>query len=339
MIKLSLNSPEVPKAQAPFANTLAAAVEAASVQPAQAPIAQSAIKKQPKAALGVAPSHGLLTRGVQWLQNKGRSKKRLHMIETVSLGEKRFVALVKVDGREFLLGGAPSSVSMLSDLGEHGLGELLSLPAIAKAAVAEAPAVTPTPRAQQMTVVTTPLELPNAVETGKVQVAETFELPLEDVAAGSVAEAAPATPARVNVMVEADEEESHWLQEDDLDTVFKSAISAESPVAQKERANLIEFRSEPAVTRSASPEKVALLADSAPQPAAPASTACFPAANFTFQMWPTASTTAITATPKTAAPEVSTPKSKTSIDLESCPELLGEPYLLALVEKSVGAAA
>ena len=51
----------------------------------------------------------------KWL-SMGRAKKRLQMLETVSLGEKRFVALVQVDGRQFLIGGAPSNVGMLAEL-------------------------------------------------------------------------------------------------------------------------------------------------------------------------------------------------------------------------------
>lgn len=54
-------------------------------------------------------------RGFKWLQ-LGRARKRLQMLETVSLGEKRFVALVQVDGRQFLIGGAPSNVGMLAEL-------------------------------------------------------------------------------------------------------------------------------------------------------------------------------------------------------------------------------
>jgi hypothetical protein len=41
--------------------------------------------------------------------------KRLRVSETVSLGEKRFVALVNVEGREFLVGGGASGVSLLAE--------------------------------------------------------------------------------------------------------------------------------------------------------------------------------------------------------------------------------
>jgi hypothetical protein len=45
-----------------------------------------------------------------------RVKKRLRVCETVSLGEKRFVAVVQVDGEEFLVGGASNSVCTLARL-------------------------------------------------------------------------------------------------------------------------------------------------------------------------------------------------------------------------------
>jgi flagellar biogenesis protein FliO len=43
--------------------------------------------------------------------------KRLQVAETVSLGEKRFVAVIKVDGREFLIGGGATNVALLAQLG------------------------------------------------------------------------------------------------------------------------------------------------------------------------------------------------------------------------------
>jgi len=40
--------------------------------------------------------------------------KRMRVAESIPLGEKRFVALLTVDGREFLIGGGSSGVSLLS---------------------------------------------------------------------------------------------------------------------------------------------------------------------------------------------------------------------------------
>lgn len=45
-----------------------------------------------------------------------QAKKRLRVCETVSLGEKRFVAVIEVDGKQFLVGGASGSVATLARL-------------------------------------------------------------------------------------------------------------------------------------------------------------------------------------------------------------------------------
>lgn len=65
------------------------------------------------------PSVGLLTRAWGWLhaRYKATATKRLRVHETVSLGEKRFVALLSVEGREFLIGGGATGVSLLAQLG------------------------------------------------------------------------------------------------------------------------------------------------------------------------------------------------------------------------------
>jgi Flagellar biosynthesis protein, FliO len=62
---------------------------------------------------------GLLSRLRQWLQARRlerSSDKRLRVAETVSLGEKRFVAVVQVDGRHFLLAGGPTNIALLAQL-------------------------------------------------------------------------------------------------------------------------------------------------------------------------------------------------------------------------------
>lgn len=61
---------------------------------------------------------GSLARGWAWLNSKYKTTagKRLRLSEVVSLGDKRFVALVKVEGREFLIGGAASGLSLLASL-------------------------------------------------------------------------------------------------------------------------------------------------------------------------------------------------------------------------------
>lgn len=49
--------------------------------------------------------------------------RRLRVLETVSLGEKRFAALLSVDGAEFLIGGSGSSVSLLASVDNKAAGE------------------------------------------------------------------------------------------------------------------------------------------------------------------------------------------------------------------------
>ena len=52
-------------------------------------------------------SRGVLARGIS---------RRLKVAETVSLGEKRFVSILQVDGEQFLVGGSPSSIVLLAKL-------------------------------------------------------------------------------------------------------------------------------------------------------------------------------------------------------------------------------
>ena len=61
----------------------------------------------------------LMTQAWSWTQQKLRTqqgKKRLRVCESVSLGEKRFVAVIQVDGEQFLVGGSSSSVATLAHL-------------------------------------------------------------------------------------------------------------------------------------------------------------------------------------------------------------------------------
>jgi flagellar biogenesis protein FliO len=51
-----------------------------------------------------------------WLNKKYplAQAKRMRVAETIPLGEKRFVTLLTIDGREFLIGASTSGVSLLS---------------------------------------------------------------------------------------------------------------------------------------------------------------------------------------------------------------------------------
>jgi hypothetical protein len=64
----------------------------------------------------------VVKRGWSFLQvrYKTSTTKRLRVSETISLGEKRFVAIVAVEGREFLIGGGVSGMSLLAQLGSTG---------------------------------------------------------------------------------------------------------------------------------------------------------------------------------------------------------------------------
>jgi len=44
--------------------------------------------------------------------------RRLRLCESLSLGEKRFVAVVDYEGQRFLIGGGTQSISLLAQLGE-----------------------------------------------------------------------------------------------------------------------------------------------------------------------------------------------------------------------------
>ncbi len=58
----------------------------------------------------------------RWLQGVGSMRllqvkpRRLRVAETVSLGEKRFVSIVEVDGRSLLIGGGSAGVALLQQL-------------------------------------------------------------------------------------------------------------------------------------------------------------------------------------------------------------------------------
>jgi len=76
-----------------------------------------AIERRPSAA----PSGGLLSRALGWLNGRYTSPKRLRVVETIALGDKRMVAVIQAEGRRFLVGGGPSGVSLLTPLDQPQL--------------------------------------------------------------------------------------------------------------------------------------------------------------------------------------------------------------------------
>lgn len=59
---------------------------------------------------------GLLGRAFAWLRGGLTTEKKLRVIETVPLGEKRLVAIVEAEGRRFLVGCGSNGVSLLTSL-------------------------------------------------------------------------------------------------------------------------------------------------------------------------------------------------------------------------------
>jgi flagellar biogenesis protein FliO len=55
------------------------------------------------------------------------STRRLRVSETVSLGEKRFVAVIQIDGLQYLIGGGATNVALLAQLNaKESFGDLLT---------------------------------------------------------------------------------------------------------------------------------------------------------------------------------------------------------------------
>lgn len=65
----------------------------------------------------------------RWVERKRSqqlSAKRLRVAETVSLGEKRTVSIIMVDGQQFLIGSSTSGVQLLTRLDELSQNERTS---------------------------------------------------------------------------------------------------------------------------------------------------------------------------------------------------------------------
>lgn len=66
----------------------------------------------------MAPQFGFLGKALSWFRARAAAPNHLRLAETVSLGEKRFVAIIHVEGRKFLIGGGTAGVSLLTQLDE-----------------------------------------------------------------------------------------------------------------------------------------------------------------------------------------------------------------------------
>ncbi len=72
---------------------------------------------------------GFLTRAWIWIQARKTARldsRRLRVVETASLGDKRFVAVVQVDNVQFLIGGGPTGVALLAPLAEDKATKVVS---------------------------------------------------------------------------------------------------------------------------------------------------------------------------------------------------------------------
>jgi flagellar biogenesis protein FliO len=62
---------------------------------------------------------GLFSRIWNWFRERQAARatsKRLHVAASVSLGEKRFIAVIQVDGQQFLVGGGATNVALLAQV-------------------------------------------------------------------------------------------------------------------------------------------------------------------------------------------------------------------------------
>ncbi|MGB6744442.1 MAG: flagellar biosynthetic protein FliO [Terracidiphilus sp.] len=111
-------APQERKGPKPVGSPLTAGIskkkETKLQEPAQ-PAKEPVVNEAPAPPL----TGGLLIRGLAWLKknNKFAAAKQLRVAETVSLGEKRFVSVIQVDGQKFLIGGGSQGVTLLTQLG------------------------------------------------------------------------------------------------------------------------------------------------------------------------------------------------------------------------------
>ncbi|RXH57266.1 flagellar biosynthetic protein FliO [Granulicella sibirica] len=73
-------------------------------------------RMRPQQTLGVLRA---LASAWKWLEQKRvqqSTMRRLRISETISLGEKRSIWIIQVDGKDYLVGGSAGSVALLSAL-------------------------------------------------------------------------------------------------------------------------------------------------------------------------------------------------------------------------------
>jgi hypothetical protein len=77
-------------------------------------------------ALARGVTTNVLGKTLGWLKSLGHfwsshPSRQLHLLETLTLGERRFLAVVEFERQKFLIAGTGSSVAMLSALSSDGI--------------------------------------------------------------------------------------------------------------------------------------------------------------------------------------------------------------------------
>jgi len=91
-------------------------------KPEMPPLARATTRRvlppEPEEFKPEMPPRGLLGSLFSWLRGGAPARKQLRLVETVPLGEKRFVAIIHAQGRKYLVGGGTSGVALLTSLDE-----------------------------------------------------------------------------------------------------------------------------------------------------------------------------------------------------------------------------
>jgi flagellar biogenesis protein FliO len=109
---------------------------------------------------------GLFSRLWNWFRERQAARadaKRLHVAASVSLGEKRFIAVIQVDGQQFLVGGGATNVSLLAQVAANE-----PLNSVLENAMS-AQKVQPARRARRRVATPLPEELSGSASFGKAQ--------------------------------------------------------------------------------------------------------------------------------------------------------------------------
>ena len=66
----------------------------------------------------IAVSSGLIRKAYAWILRMRQPARQLRMCESLSLGEKRTVAVLQFEGQRYLVGATASSITLLSRIPE-----------------------------------------------------------------------------------------------------------------------------------------------------------------------------------------------------------------------------